>query len=74
MSDLLKPCPFCGNRNIALRSNGIGDIYALCEVDEDDGTGCGARTSDVNCETDRKAVERWNQRVSDQRPNTGENP
>lgn len=62
MDKLLKPCPFCGNPSIMLRSNGIGDTYAICD-DGDDG-GCGARTSDRNCETDSKAVKRWNRRVS----------
>ena len=61
MSEKLLPCPFCGNTNIVLKDNGIGDVYAICEGDDESGW-CGARSSDHSCETDAKAIRRWNTR------------
>lgn len=58
----LLPCPFCGNKNIRVCSNGIGDFYAIC-TGEDDEPHCGASCSEVNCETEAKAVRRWNTRT-----------
>ena len=55
-----KPCPFCGNTEIYVHSNGIGDYYAICGDDE---IGCGVRTSDFKCESPEYAIERWNKRV-----------
>lgn len=51
----LLPCPFCGNSEIKLSGNGIGDFCCECQK-------CSARTSDVRCETKRLATERWNTR------------
>ena len=63
----LKPCPFCGNDNIEIRSNGIGDYYAICSGDGEEGDpcGCGASTSDRRCESQKGAIDRWNTRVPD---------
>lgn len=58
----LLPCPFCGNKNIRICSNGIGDFYAIC-TGEDDEPHCGASCSEINCETEAKAVRRWNTRA-----------
>lgn len=58
----LLPCPFCGNKNIRVCSNGIGDFYAIC-TGEDDEPHCGASCSEINCETEAKAVRRWNTRA-----------
>lgn len=60
----LLPCPFCGHKNPMILGNGIGDFFVMCNdihVDGDDG-GCGARTSDVKCETPEGAARRWNKR------------
>lgn len=58
----LKPCPFCGSRLAVIRSNGIGDFFVICGDSSDDENGCGARTSDVRCEGEEYAAERWNRR------------
>lgn len=58
----LKPCPFCGSRLAVIRSNGIGDFFVICGDSSDDDNGCGARTSDVRCEGEEYAAERWNRR------------
>lgn len=67
----LKPCPFCGAKVAEIRSNGIGDFYVICDADDDGsgreagrfGFGCGARTSDVSCESREQAAKRWNMRA-----------
>lgn len=58
----LKPCPFCGGTSLEVRDNGIGDCYVICYSSELDVESCGARTSDVDCETHHKAISRWNTR------------
>jgi hypothetical protein len=62
----LLPCPFCGNDNIEIIPNGIGDYYAICSGDGEDGDpcGCGASTSDRRCESQEGAVDRWNARAA----------
>lgn len=60
-AERLYPCPFCGGTDITIKSNGIGDYYAICGS-EDIAGGCGARTSDVRCESRAQAIERWNRR------------
>lgn len=62
MTFQLKPCPFCGNTKVLIRSNGIGDFFAQCDGDIDEAH-CGASTSDQNCETEKGAADRWNRRV-----------
>ena len=60
------PCPFCGNSNPVVESNGIGDYYVACvryDNDEDAFFGCGARMSDIRCESQEHAIERWNTRA-----------
>lgn len=58
----LRPCPFCGNPEPKLHSNGMGDFYVRCEAEDED-VHCGARTSDRDCETITAAVRRWNDRA-----------
>jgi hypothetical protein len=48
----LKPCK-CGSRRLSILGNGIGDYYVRCRS-------CGERSSDVRCEDEDYAVERWN--------------
>src|ERR1700690_4498627 len=64
MSEALKPCPFCGNKNIEIRGNGNGDYYCICAGDEDE-MHCEASTSDRRCESQEQAINRWNQRASE---------
>lgn len=59
----LKPCPFCNNPNPQICQNGIGDYYVQC-TDNDGDIGCFARTSDVKCESENHAAERWNTRLN----------
>lgn len=61
----LLPCPFCGNTQVTIQPNGIGDYYVRCgDGSQDEGDeGCGARTSDFHCEGIEFAAERWNRRV-----------
>lgn len=61
----LKSCPFCGNRSPQILSNGIGDFFVLCEADEGE-MACGASSSQVRCETERGAADRWNRRIANQ--------
>lgn len=57
----LLPCPFCGNaEELMILPNGIGDYFVQCgDID----SGCGARTSDVHCESKWHAIQRWNARA-----------
>lgn len=56
MPNELKPCPFCGTNNAALRHDKDGFSFVLCEKD-----GCYVRTDGhLN---DNAAVEAWNRRV-----------
>ena len=64
VSATLLPCPFCGATNIKIKSNGIGDYFAICQSDDEEVPSCGARTSDYRCETIDQAVRRWNVRPS----------
>lgn len=59
----LLPCPFCGGINIGIHGNGIGDFFAICGDLDEELSGCGARTDDRNCEDQKFAIERWNQRT-----------
>lgn len=59
----LKPCPFCGNTEIQIQSNGIGDYFVIFGTGEDDDPGCGVRTDDRQCEGKQFAAERWNRRT-----------
>lgn len=45
------PCT-CGNTKPEVCPNGIGDYYVLCS--------CGKRSSDIRCEHQEHAIERWN--------------
>lgn len=49
----LKPCPFCGDKAIIIKS--LGDYAVRCR------DGCGARQAWFDSEG--KAVEAWNRRV-----------
>lgn len=62
----LLPCPFCGEK-AKFHDNGIGDSFVMC-------SGCNASTSDVRCETNKQAAERWNLRAprSESAPLTAE--
>lgn len=60
---VLKPCPFCGCTTPEIRSNGIGDYYVICDGDDEDVSYCGASTSDVRCESEEHAAERWNNQI-----------
>jgi hypothetical protein len=60
----LLPCPFCGNCDIELVPNGIGDFSAHCGDGVE--TGCGASSSEIRCESRQHAAERWNRRAVDQ--------
>lgn len=62
MGEQLKPCPFCGNPEPEIRSNGIGDYYIVCDRDDEGETSCGATSSDRRCETFESAIDRWNTR------------
>jgi len=57
------PCPFCGFDEPEIVSNGIGDYFIRCSSPNDDQLGCGARTSDANCESEKQALKRWNSRA-----------
>jgi hypothetical protein len=57
----LLPCPFCGFGGAQIAPNGIGDYFVICEDDDNDG--CGARSSQVRCETQQHAAKRWNRRA-----------
>jgi len=63
----LKPCPFCGNTEPRLISNGIGDLYVICRTEDqpEEDRGCGARSSDYRCEHENLAAERWNRRAAE---------
>lgn len=60
----LKPCPFCGNKNIMLcggddiLSDGGGYWYIVCLV-------CGCTI--YGSESRTKVIDSWNRRVSDER-------
>ena len=58
----LKPCPFCGNPDVRIQSNGIGDFYVYCTSDYDGEMWCGASSGQQNCETEKGAADRWNSR------------
>lgn len=57
------PCPFCGNSEPQIRSNGIGDYYVICETEWEGEMACGARSSEYKCETESGAIARWNRRI-----------
>jgi len=60
----VRACPFCGNERLTIEANGIGDYFVICQDPEyPDANGCGARTSDVRCESQEYAIERWNRRA-----------
>lgn len=52
MSEKLKPCPWCGNRNVRVIHNGV--FYVHC-FDPD----CTRRTIEAYW-TEEEAVEKWN--------------
>lgn len=54
MNEELKPCPFCGSKNLCL--NGISLHWVRCN-------NCLAETGGQ--ESDEKAIEQWNRRVND---------
>lgn len=56
MTDMLKPCPFCGSADLEVTADPLDrrDSFVLCRS-------CGARTSSAfHAE---KSVEKWNQRT-----------
>lgn len=57
----LQPCK-CGSANLSIESNGIGDYFVICNK-------CGKRSSDVRCEGEDYAVERWNKWRGDEPEN-----
>lgn len=59
----LKPCPFCGNEDVHIRPNRIGDYFVMCDSDVEGEEGCGASSSDRRCETEAGAARRWNERA-----------
>lgn len=65
----LKPCPFCGNKNISLVvKNAAAHFYGLASDSEvsfmvvcsKKDSGCSA--SSAWCNTEQEAVNRWNRR------------
>ena len=63
MGSDLKPCPFCGNADLRITPNGIGDFYVICDTDFEGEMSCGASSSDRSCETEEGAAQRWNSRA-----------
>lgn len=55
----LKNCPFCGCAIVEIVPNGMGDFFAICGNEDE---GCGARSSQMRCESREHAAERWNTR------------
>lgn len=55
----LKPCPFCGGKNIEFCT--LGFYSMVCNVNKG---GCGASSGYFS--TVEKAIEAWNRRVSDE--------
>lgn len=62
MANELKPCPFCGNSNPQVQSNGMGDWFVICRSDDYSDKFCEAKTSDRNCESKEQAIAAWNTR------------
>lgn len=66
MSEELKPCPFCGNKNIKIfsefdlceREEKGGQLTAICPYNDG---GCGASGSYE--ETKEEATKSWNRRI-----------
>ena len=55
----LKPCPFCGGKDVATMLCGDG-YYVVC-YSRNKGKGCGSSTGWH--ETEQEAIEAWNKRV-----------
>ena len=57
----LKPCPFCGCKNIVVRKyTAIAGTHYYAQCDQTNG-GCGAEIQ--SCISKKYAVEAWNRRV-----------
>jgi Lar family restriction alleviation protein len=56
MSEQLKPCPFCGNKDIQCCLDGYGNHWVDCE--------CGANLT-ASYATEKEAIEDWNRRAHD---------
>lgn len=54
MPNELKPCPFCGSKNIEITSYGADIVFIQCD-------GCSATFPHFDCE--KEAIEAWNRRV-----------
>ena len=60
MSDELKPCPFCGCKNIVIRKyTAVAGVHYYAQCDSANG-GCGANIDSRT--TKKSAVEAWNRR------------
>ncbi len=58
MNNELKPCPFCGNKDVTMgsRGNSLGiDIYIRCE--------CGAKIQICEEYGEEELIKRWNSRA-----------
>lgn len=57
-NDVLKPCPFCGNKDVTLHKSGQDLFFyaVLCQ------SGC--RCSSAYCESEDAAISRWNRRAA----------
>ena len=65
----LKPCPFCGNRNVSLVTENVDFSYGLLDYAEfkvvcsTTSHGCGAMSR--KCESKEQTIKAWNRRVGD---------
>lgn len=62
MPDTLKPCPFCGSKNVGIYETAYGNYlnvfkYVLCQT-------CNCRTKAYRDEKD--AIAAWNRRPTDE--------
>lgn len=65
MSEELKPCPFCGCKNIIVRKyTAVAGVHYYVQCDSTNG-GCGANIDSRT--TKKSAVEAWNKRTDEVR-------